>query len=141
MSEEYNPDLTPPPAGSRWITWEIGQAELQKSAMAIETFEALRAGETNVERIRNKIREKRKLLVSASTGEWTKTASDRFVNEHAWVLARMSRLEMIPRVSQRTKSTSLLPGADQKLQEVVDFFRSNEPFEWKPGPYTKAPGW
>jgi hypothetical protein len=24
--------------------------------------------------------------------------------------------------------------------EVVDFFRSNEPFEWKPGPYKKGYG-
>jgi hypothetical protein len=141
MSDQFESDLTPLPEGSRWITGEIGQAELQKSAMAVETFEALRAGETNVERIRNTIREKRKLLVSASTGEWTKTASDRFVNEHAWVLARMNKLGMIPRVSARTKSTSLLPGADQKLPMVIDFFRSNEPFEWKPGPYGKAPGW
>jgi hypothetical protein len=36
----------------REITWEIGESELQKSAMAVETFEALRDGQTNVRGIR-----------------------------------------------------------------------------------------
>ena len=59
------------PAGARWITWEIGTAELQRSAMAIETFEDLLAGETHVERLRNNIRLRRKLLVRKSTGLWS----------------------------------------------------------------------
>ena len=41
------------PFGARWITWEIGTEELQRSAMAIETFDDLVAGETHVERLRN----------------------------------------------------------------------------------------
>ena len=43
---EQMSDLTPIPESFRWITWEIGEAELQKSVMAFETFEALTAGET-----------------------------------------------------------------------------------------------
>ena len=42
-------DPTPLPDDWRLITWENGTAELQKSAMAAETYDALRAGETNVE--------------------------------------------------------------------------------------------
>jgi hypothetical protein len=79
--------------------------------------------------------------VYPSRGKWTETASDRFVNEHAWVLAKMNELEMIPKVDGRTRETKLLPGAEEKLQQVIEFFQSNEPFEWKPGQYKKAPGW
>jgi len=141
MIKQLAADLTPIPEDFREITWEIGKAELQKSVMAVETYEALRAGVTNVERIRNKIRLKRKLKLCTSTGEWTKTPSDRFVNEHAWVLAIMNKKGMTPKVDSRTKITSLLPGAEDRLSDVVEFFKQNEPFEWKPGPYKKAPGW
>jgi hypothetical protein len=123
------------------ITWEIGTDELQRSVMAIETFEALQVGVTNVEGIRSVIRQRRKLLVSLSTGEWTKTPSDRFVNEHAWVLSEMNQFGMIAAVNQRTKVTTLLRGAAEKLPVVVEYFQRNEPFAWKPGPYEKAPGW
>jgi hypothetical protein len=109
--------------------------------MAVETFEALQAGETNVERIRNRIRFKRKLCVNPSTGKWTKTPGDRFVNEHAWVLEKMNKFGMITRVDSRSRDTSLLPRADERLSELVEFFQGNEPFEWKPGPFKKAPGW
>lgn len=141
MSEEFDPDLASLPAGFRRITWEIGTAELQKSIMTVETFEALRAGQTNVRVIRAKICQRRKLSVKPSTGRWAETASDRFVNEHAWVLEKMAELGMIRKVDQRTRETSLLAGAEEKLPEVVGFFQRNEPFEWKAGPYKKAPGW
>lgn len=134
-------DLSPVPAGFRWITWEIGTDDLQKSVMSVETFEALQAGVTHVEKIRSAIRQRRKLLVSVSTGAWTKTPSDRFVNEHAWVLSMMNQFGMIPAVNQRTKETFLLPGAAERLTMVVMHFRRNEPFVWEPGRYKKAPGW
>ena len=135
--------VTPPPEDWRLITWEIGTEELQKSVMAVETFEALRGGEMKVEEIRLKIRKKRKLWVKHSGGKWTETASDRFVNEHAWVLAIMNQFGMTTKVDRRTKETSLLPKPDQdaRFAEVVRFFEKNEPFEWKPGEYKKAPGW
>jgi hypothetical protein len=136
-------DITRPPDDWRLITWEIGTAELQKSVMAVETFEALRAGETKVEEIRLKIRKKRKLWVKHSGGKWTETASDRFVNEHAWVLAIMNEFGMTTKVDRRTKETSLLPKSDldARLGEVVRFFEKNEPFEWKSGEYKKPSGW
>jgi hypothetical protein len=136
-----NLDLTPIPEDFREITWDIGTAELQKSVMAAETFELLAAGKTNVEGIRTEIRIRRKLKVNLSTGHWTKTASDRFVNEHAWVLSAMTRLGMISAVSRSTKVTSLLPGAAEKLPDLVEYFRSTEPFIWSKGHYKKAPGW
>jgi hypothetical protein len=142
MIKKAAPDLTPIPEDFREITWENGNAELQKSVMAVETFEALRAGQTNVKAIRTLICRKRKLIVHPSTGRWTETASDRFVNEHAWVLAIMNEFEMCPKVNSRTKETSLLPGAEKRLSAVVEFFQRNEPFEWRPGArYKKAPGW
>ena len=56
MSEQS--DRAPPTPGIlREITWEIGESELQKSVMAVETFEALRAGQTNVRGIREDLRE------------------------------------------------------------------------------------
>ena len=40
MIGEPNSDLTRDPRGlPREITWETGEAELQKSSMALETFE------------------------------------------------------------------------------------------------------
>ena len=145
ISEEPDmSDLASLSNGFRKITWEIGEAELQKSVMAVETFEALRNGEANVRAMRAKICQKRKLKFNPSnpsTGRWAEKPSDRFVNEHAWVLSIMNQFKMIEKVDQRTHQTALLPDADQKLSAVVDFFRSNEPFEWKPGPYKKAPGW
>jgi hypothetical protein len=56
MIQEPDPDLTSTSDGFRWITWEIGKAELQKSVMAVETFGTLKSGEANVRRIRDKIR-------------------------------------------------------------------------------------
>jgi hypothetical protein len=141
MADQRFADPTPLPEGWRWITWEIGGAELQKSVMAVETFEALQHGESDVKAIRARICQKRKLAVSQSTGEWTKTPSDRFVNEHAWVLEKMNVFKTISKVNSRTKRTSLLPGAEQRMPAVIEFFKRNEPFEWQPGPYKKAPGW
>jgi hypothetical protein len=120
----------------RLITWEIGTNELQKSTMAIEAFEALKAGHTNVLKIRNLIRMRRKLWINPSTGRWTETASDRFINEHAWVLSEMTRHGMITAVNPRTKATSLLADAEAKLPSLVEHFQRNEPFQWNPGPFT-----
>ena len=141
MISPPDPDLTPIPEGFREITWEIGTAELQESVMAVETFEALRAGKANVKNIRTLICRKRKLIEHRSAGNWTETAGDRFINEHAWVLATMNDFDMISKVDSRTRETSLLPGAEERLAAVVEFFQRNEPFEWRPGPYKKARSW
>jgi hypothetical protein len=141
MTQQPDSGLSPVPDGFRWITWEIGENELQKSTMAVETLMALQTGVNNVEKIRSGIRQRRKLLVSLSTGQWTNTPSDRFVNEHAWVLSIMNQFGMIAAVNRRTKVTSLLPGAAEKLPAVVKHIQRNEPFVWKAGAYKKASGW
>jgi hypothetical protein len=64
----------------------------------LETFEALRDSQTNVRGIRAKICQKRKLKFSPSDpsiGKWAENPSDRFVNEHAWVLSMMNQFGMI----------------------------------------------
>jgi hypothetical protein len=129
------------PPDARWITWEIGTAELQRSDMAVETFNDMLAGETHVERLRNNIRRRRGLLVRKSTGQWSTDPSERFVNEHAWVLSLMNQNGMITTVIRRTKQTSLLSNAVDKLPALLDEMRRTEPREWKEGPYQKAPGW
>jgi hypothetical protein len=50
------------------------------------TLDLLRRGITNSDRMRDQIRRKLKLIVSKATGKWNRTPSDKFVNEHAWVL-------------------------------------------------------
>jgi hypothetical protein len=129
------------PSDARWITWEIGTEELQRSAMAMETFDDLVAGETHVERLRNNIRSRRKLIVRQSTGKWSSDPSERFVNEHAWVLSLMNQYKIISSVCRQTKQTSLLPGAAVKLPLLLEEMQRTEPREWKEGPYQKPPGW
>jgi hypothetical protein len=129
------------PSDARWITWEIGTEELQRSAMAIETLDDLAAGENHVERLRNNIRRRRKLLVRQSTGKWSSDPSERFVNEYAWVLSLMNQYGMITKVCRRTKQTSLLPRAADKLPLLLEEMQRTEPREWKEGPYQKPPGW
>ena len=50
------------------------------------TLEMLHQGITNSDRMRDKIRRAQKLILSRATGRWNETPSDKFVNEHAWVL-------------------------------------------------------
>jgi hypothetical protein len=109
--------------------------------MAIETFNDMLAGETHVERLRNRIRHRRGLLVRESTGRWSTDPSERFVNEHAWVLSLMNQYGMITKVVQRTKQTSFLPGAAEKLPALAEEMRHTEPRGWKEGAYQKPPGW
>jgi hypothetical protein len=134
MTVQLDTGITPVPEDFRWITWEIGTDELQKSVMAIETFEALQAGVTHVEGIRSVIRQRRKLLVSLSTGEWTKTPSDRFVNEHAWVLSEMNQFGLIAAVNRRTKVTTLLHGAAEELPAVASISSGTNPLLGSRGP-------
>ncbi len=96
---------------------------------------------THVEQLRNNIRRRRKLIVRESTGQWSTDPSERFVNEHAWVLSLMNQYGMITAVNRRTKRTSLLPLAAIKLPALIDEMRRTEPREWKEGPHQKPPGW
>ena len=128
--------------GLREITWEIGTAERQWSVMLIETYHDLLCGVTNVEHIRNGIRIRRKLFLRITTGLWASDASNRFVNEHAWVLSLMNEWNMTNPVNRRTKTTSLKPEAQDILTEVHAEMLKTKPRVWRPDDkYAKAPGW
>jgi hypothetical protein len=50
------------------------------------TLNLLRAGITNSDHMRQEISRKKKLIRRKATGRWNGTPSDKFINEHAWVL-------------------------------------------------------
>jgi hypothetical protein len=50
------------------------------------TLDLLHQGITNSDRMRDELRQPRGLKLKRVTGHWNKTPSDKFVNEHAWVL-------------------------------------------------------
>jgi len=132
MSEQSDRD---PISGMfREITWEIGESELQKSVMAVETFEALRDGQTNVREIRAKIRQKRKLKFTPSTGKWTDNPSDRLVNEHAWVLSLMNQVGMIEKVDQRTHQNAFCPARSKSYRKSLTSFGATNRLSGSPGP-------
>jgi hypothetical protein len=50
------------------------------------TLDLLRSGVTNSDRMRDRIRREKQLILQKATGKWNSSPSDKFVNEHAWVL-------------------------------------------------------
>jgi hypothetical protein len=62
------------------------------------TLKLLGEGFTNSDRMRQEIRIKQKLILKRATGRWNGTPSDKFVNEHAWVLEDL----VVRRVIERT---------------------------------------
>ena len=50
------------------------------------TLDLMRQAISNSDRMRDAIRRERRLILSKATGNWNSTPSDKFVNEHAWVL-------------------------------------------------------
>jgi len=69
--------------------------------LAAETLALLRKGVTNSDRMRDAIRRTRKLILSKATGRWSDSPSDRFVNEHAWVLENLVVSGSIERVGDK----------------------------------------
>jgi hypothetical protein len=65
------------------------------------TLELLRGGVSNSDRMRDAIRRKRKLILSIVTGEWNTSPTNKFVNEHAWVLEDLVVRDVIERVSAK----------------------------------------
>jgi hypothetical protein len=70
------------------------------------TLQFLRRGITNSDRMRQEICRARKLILRKSTGRWNETPSDKFTNEHAWVLEDLVVRKVIERVA--TKEYRLL---------------------------------
>ena len=59
------------------------------------TLQMLYAGITNSDRMRDAITRRRKLILQRSTGQWNDTPSDKFVNEHAWVLSDLVQRRIV----------------------------------------------
>ncbi len=62
------------------------------------TLTLLRRGITNSDQMRQEISSCRKLIRRAATGRWNRTPSDKFINEHAWVLEDL----VVRRVIEKT---------------------------------------
>lgn len=65
------------------------------------TLNLLRRGVTNSDRRRDTIRRERKLILKKATGRWNDTPSDKFVNEHAWVLEDLVVRKIIDRIAEK----------------------------------------
>jgi hypothetical protein len=120
--------------GWRRITWEIGTAELQRSMMATETFELLREeGPMSAPAMRDIIRRRRKLIISTViTGNWKRSPSERFINEHAWVLSKMDNPYRIAEcIDVGAQIYRLLPDAEARMPDLLAECRRREPFIWK----------
>src|SRR4051812_29577436 len=87
------------------------------------TLELLRRGVVNSDRMRDEIRMDRELILKKSTGAWNATPSDKFVNEHAWVLEDLVVRHVIERTSKKeyrllqvqTISTEFWPKAPMRV--------------------------
>lgn len=72
--------------GWRKIDW----ADIpSREDLAKATLTFLEDGITNSDRMRDAIRRQHKLILSRSTGHWNTSPTDKFVNEHAWVLENL----------------------------------------------------
>ena len=51
--------------------------------------------------MRDEIRRRLKLILSKATGRWNETPSDKFVNEHAWVLETLVVRKQIEKTAEK----------------------------------------
>ena len=65
------------------------------------TLEMLRKGISNSDRMRDQVRRQRRLKLTKATGRWNDTPSDKFVNEHAWVLEDLVVRKIIRKVVEK----------------------------------------
>ncbi len=65
------------------------------------TLDLMRHGIVNSDRMRDAIRRERRLILSKATGNWNDTPSDKFVNEHAWVLEDLVVKKVIEKLGKK----------------------------------------
>jgi hypothetical protein len=65
------------------------------------TLDLLRQGITNSDQMRDEIRRPLKRMLKKATGRWNGTPSDKFVNEHAWVLEDLVVRRVIEKTSPK----------------------------------------
>jgi hypothetical protein len=51
--------------------------------------------------MRDAIRRNLKLIISRAAGKWNGTPSDKFVNEHAWVLESLVLRKVIEKIAEK----------------------------------------
>ena len=73
------------------------------------TLEMLHQGITNSDRMRDEIRRAQKLILSRATGRWNETPSDKFVNEHAWVLEDLVVRKIITKSTEKEYHLTAMP--------------------------------
>jgi hypothetical protein len=74
------------------------------------TIAMMREGMTNSGRMRDKIRRDRKLILQKPKGQWNDNPSEKFVNEHAWVLEDLMVRRVVEKLSDKEYRLS---GGDQ----------------------------
>lgn len=65
------------------------------------TLLLLHQGISNSDRMRDAIRRERRLFLKRVTGNWNETPSDKFVNEHAWVLEDLVVRKIIEKTAEK----------------------------------------
>ena len=65
------------------------------------TLNLMRHGIINSDRMRDAIRRERRLILNKATGNWNDTPSDKFVNEHAWVLEDLVVKKVIEKLGKK----------------------------------------
>ena len=90
LSDNRKPESMKPlaesvPSISGWRSIEFGDVPSREEFEEL-TLKLLRKGVTNSDQMRNEIRTKKQLILKKATGRWNGTPSDKFVNEHAWVV-------------------------------------------------------
>ena len=65
------------------------------------TLAMMRQGMTNSDRVRDKICQERKLILQKPKGHWNENPSEKFVNEHAWVLEDLVVRHRIEKISEK----------------------------------------
>jgi hypothetical protein len=76
------------------------------------TIAMMRQGITNSDRMRDKIRQDRKLIIQKPKGHWNESPSEKFVNEHAWVLKDLVERYVIETLSDKEYRLSMGPQRD-----------------------------
>jgi hypothetical protein len=76
------------------------------------TIAMMRQGLTNSDWMRDKIRQDRKLIIQKPKGNWNENPSEKFVNEHAWVLKDLVERHVIETLSEKEYRLAIDPQSD-----------------------------
>lgn len=66
-----------------------------RDELGAHILEQLRSGQRTSMQMRDAWRQSRKLIFTRTTGKWNDTPTDKFVNEHAWVLVHLQEQGLI----------------------------------------------